>query len=806
MAIKENLKSKSKDFQNELGGNLEVENSIEFRVVITITVIIGILSTFLIEEDNFFIPSVSIFLTLFGSYVSNVRKNKKNWWIKLILSLFMLVAFANFLREAISNPYDPRVPLTNLLIWLQVLHSFDLPRRKDLNYSLFVALILICVTATISRDLYFGFFLVPFGIASLLSLLYNNLSKNKITQLKIEGEKDLVIKTSIKPLIFTILGMVIVFLFMPRYQTMKVKTFPVSIKLPEIPNFQGEVKSKTNKEIKKDKVNGKDVLNIKRNFDKNAYYGFSTELDLNFRGKLSDEIVIKVRSSEKTYLRGMAFDLYDGKNWKMTKPYELRKIFADRPPIYTRMSLEVKKDLSPKRELIQTFYIEKEQSNLVFSSPYAEEVYFPSTYLMADTYGGLRSPVELVEGLTYTVVSSVPEFNKKDLQSLAEPLYISDQDYKKISSDDDFSKALNKIYKLDTHTKSFSEKLKKNMSNINIFTENYFQLPNNISKGIIQLAEEITKKSTNQFDKSMDIQNFLQTNFKYNLEIPEFPEDAETVNYFLFNQKEGYCEHFATSMVVMLRSIGIPSRLVTGFSPGTYNQITAYHEIKSSDAHAWVEVYFPKRGWVIFDPTPGYVANLSQKKNEGNVLALYYLSKIYDFLKKYIPESIINFAKSSLENTINAFILIFSYISKFIFSLDIKSMFIIIIISSFILLLGIFINFKIKTKKQLEQKQNKLKSLFESKLRLEIVNIQESFIKDLEKIGYKYESYYTFNEYLKIISLKNTQLESYFSDFISKTYFLRYGESNLSEKDLENYKKESKLLLEKIIELSTSLK
>jgi hypothetical protein len=74
---------------------------------------------------------------------------------------------------------------------------------------------------------------------------------------------------------------------------------------------------------------------------------------------------------------------------------------------------------------------------------------------------------------------------------------------------------------------------------------------------------------------------------------------------FLFERKQGHCEYFASSMAVMLRTLGIPSRVVNGFRTGEFNDLTSQYVVRASNAHSWVEAYFPNHGWVAFDPTPG---------------------------------------------------------------------------------------------------------------------------------------------------------------------------------------------------------
>ena len=97
---------------------------------------------------------------------------------------------------------------------------------------------------------------------------------------------------------------------------------------------------------------------------------------------------------------------------------------------------------------------------------------------------------------------------------------------------------------------------------------------------------------------------YLKETYPYDLSIPPQREEMDAVEYFLFEQKRGYCEQFSSSLAVMARSLGIPARVATGYAPGEYNPFTGYYDVRASDAHAWVEVYFPGYGWSTFDPTP----------------------------------------------------------------------------------------------------------------------------------------------------------------------------------------------------------
>jgi hypothetical protein len=133
---------------------------------------------------------------------------------------------------------------------------------------------------------------------------------------------------------------------------------------------------------------------------------------------------------------------------------------------------------------------------------------------------------------------------------------------------------------------------------------------------IRKLALEVTHNAHTNYDRALAIQNFLRTDFTYSLNLKI--GGADPLAEFLFDAKEGHCEYFATAMVMMLRSIGIPARIVNGFQMGEYNSLNNYYTVRESDAHSWVEVYFPHTerseiphptptrmgAWVEFDPTP----------------------------------------------------------------------------------------------------------------------------------------------------------------------------------------------------------
>jgi len=118
-----------------------------------------------------------------------------------------------------------------------------------------------------------------------------------------------------------------------------------------------------------------------------------------------------------------------------------------------------------------------------------------------------------------------------------------------------------------------------------------------------ELARRIVRGLDTDADRAAALARYLRGNYGYTLQLPS-REVADPLANFLFTRKKGHCEYFASAMAVMLRTLGIPSRLVTGFQSGIFNPLTELYLIRASDAHSWVEAWLPGRGWVTFDPTP----------------------------------------------------------------------------------------------------------------------------------------------------------------------------------------------------------
>jgi transglutaminase-like putative cysteine protease len=166
----------------------------------------------------------------------------------------------------------------------------------------------------------------------------------------------------------------------------------------------------------------------------------------------------------------------------------------------------------------------------------------------------------------------------------------------------------------------------------------YLQLPNSTPNRVRELARQVAETNPivydisrpnaatqlsgarTNYDKAKAIETYLRS-LRYNERVGFIPEGRDAVDYFLFDSKEGYCVHFASAMIVMLRANGIPSRMVTGMVGGEYDNSSGSTLIRGTASHAWVQVYFPSYGWVNFEPTPAY-GTINRPADPGSVVPL----------------------------------------------------------------------------------------------------------------------------------------------------------------------------------------
>ncbi|MDS1347714.1 transglutaminase TgpA family protein [Planktothrix agardhii] len=571
------------------------EDSLWLRILVQLLVIAGIIATDVAIEEPLNLWAIPV--SIVGATWSWFRRYHRNVPVKFCIAIGMLIALAAFFGRLFGEMNDTRLALARLLIELQVLHSFDLPRRKDLGYSMVIGLILMGVAGTLSQTLAFGPVVLVFLALALPTLILDYRSRLGLGEIQFNSKK-----TPQQPgsginfkslgiifLVVVALGLTI-FTVLPRFPSYQLRTFPVSSPIDMPPGqFNGQrilnpgyVSSGNNNNNNSgaggtglNQETGAGTLND------TFYYGFNTKINQNLRGNLKPQEVLRVRSQARGFWRVVAFDRYTGEGWEISR--NNRAITLRRPRWSYQFNLFPPITNAKTQEVIQSYTVLQQLPSLIPAMNKPNELYFPTEEIAIDPDGNLRSPLELREGMTYTVVSQVPLRDRVQLQAAS---------------------------------KNYPPNIKKY----------YLQVPDQIKEQVRKKTEEILasvhqvaqnkKPLDSNYEKALYLAQYLKQNPNYKLqeEPPFLRENEDLVEAFLFGYQDsppgekitgGYPDHFSTVLTMMLRSIGIPARLVAGFNPGEFNPFTGLYVVKNTDAFAMTEVYFPEYGWFGFNPIPG---------------------------------------------------------------------------------------------------------------------------------------------------------------------------------------------------------
>ena len=295
--------------------------------------------------------------------------------------------------------------------------------------------------------------------------------------------------------------------------------------------------------------------------------GFSERVDLGMIGSVKEDpqIVMRVElpehpaaGEERVYLRGLAFDRYNGRSWSSGGRHRRNlEMIAD--GTFVLRSGGSRSASAFSEPIRQDILLEPLDTSVLFAAPFADAVSGEFAGVQLDNRMGLHLPYPSTSRIRYSVVSRehrmIPEEQTATVIEYAGGIL-----------------------------------------------DRYLQLPED-SDRVAELARGVTHGTTTPYEKTAAVLHHLLSSYTYSLEA-DTSTSTHPIDDFLFTRKSGYCEHYATAMVLMLRSIGIPSRLVTGFLATEWNEFGNYYTVRQRDAHAWVEVYYPRSGWVTMDPTP----------------------------------------------------------------------------------------------------------------------------------------------------------------------------------------------------------
>jgi hypothetical protein len=287
-----------------------------------------------------------------------------------------------------------------------------------------------------------------------------------------------------------------------------------------------------------------------------GYPGFSNTMDTSLRGDLGDEVVLRVRAPAADFWRGQTFTDFDGRSWTV-EPFSGGD--GSDGPDHRIPPADGDLQVDGDADFIQTFYVGVDMPNILFAAPRAMRVLVDATVWYRPD-GALRADVVLPAGSAYTVLSHRADTTAAGLRA-----------------DGDLSR----------------------------FTvpEKYLRVPESTSDRTVALARELALGSASTYDTIQSIQQWLHDHIGYDLDAPVPPDGADAVDHFLFESQRGFCEQIASATAIMLRTLGVPARIATGYVPSDRDEIAGVWISRARDAHAWVEVWFPSFGWVAFDPT-----------------------------------------------------------------------------------------------------------------------------------------------------------------------------------------------------------
>jgi len=304
--------------------------------------------------------------------------------------------------------------------------------------------------------------------------------------------------------------------------------------------------------------------------------GFDETVDLRVYGRIFGDstVVFKAELPQYPngfdgpfYWKGMSLDIYDGMQWSKIKPPRsadfTREMMVNDGDENGTFGPGHIGDLTGLLE--QVIYVDTLGSSVLFGMPDVVRVSGDFPYLIYDTVDySWRTPQESQRNLSYTAYSVLPQYDPDALRNAST----------------DYPDLIRRAY-----------------------IDNFGRGPG-IGRRIVDRAREVTDNKENPYDKAVAIVEYLNSSYSYTLNIPETPSGTSPLAWFLFDTKAGHCEYFATATAVMLRAVGVPARVATGFRGGEWNEFGRFYTVRQDFSHVWVETFFPGHGWVIFDPSP----------------------------------------------------------------------------------------------------------------------------------------------------------------------------------------------------------
>ena len=488
--------------------------------------------------------------------------------VRTLVGLGALAAFV--LVVAASGRLDGllavlRGPLPQLLILLIILHGFEWRDRRTARVGLGISAVVLMYAAGLRVDGAIGWWLLTWAFAFGIAMAKLSVPTDQ-SRASAQAHHGFVRTWTVRTAGVSMAGVATVALL----AVVPIPDGPARLTLPTLIENAGDVPTTGGIAGPDGERRGAADAPVEPGTDRapagqaGGYTGFAETMDTSVRGNLSDEIVMRVRAPEPDYWRGQTFSRFDGRRWYADPQIGTprRGPTIDVPPALG--VIPVADDVTVDR-FVQTYFLEVDMPNVVFHAARPTQI-VAETDVWTRPDGALRATTVLPEGSIYTVVSDRVRVDDALLRRQG-----------------DIGPQLSDLGR---------EVLGR-----------YLDVPVSTSPETIALADELAAGTTSTYDVVRSYEGWLSANVEYDLNAPLPDPGEDAVHDFLFDSQLGFCEQIASALTIMLRTQGVPARLATGYVSGTRDEVAGVFEVRASDAHAWVEVWFPQTGWQAFDPT-----------------------------------------------------------------------------------------------------------------------------------------------------------------------------------------------------------
>jgi protein-glutamine gamma-glutamyltransferase len=463
-----------------------------------------------------------------------------------------------------------------LLLTLQAGRNLVLASRRDLNFACLISLILLLYGAGKALGSYFVAFIILYCLAAIFTFMADHIDV-RLSHAH-GGDSELLTRRMNLPVkgvglaLLTLSLAFVIYLVVPQPPSPRMQVFPASSSW-NYDNRHWEMEAKrqgTGDRGKGDQGNGESDSSSTRSVAERGqgnmvtaaeYGGFQPRLDIvgdRLIGRSEpDAVVLYLQADRPLYARGKVFDAFDGRVWEESSA-----------GIEKRHSREGQFFLGDKpraSDTLQVYTVRHDIPPFIFAANRPVLAAFPGNAIEVDAALTLRAPDRLRKGTVYSVVSRMAEVDKHPCSGVME----AGEEGRAADG-------------------------------------RYLSLYPGVSERLRTLAREATREAMDDLGRAKALEAWLRDNYAYTRDTLLVQWAGNPVEQFLFDLKAGHCELFASSMVVLLRTLDIPARLVTGYYVNRYNPVTGYYEVRRSDGHAWVEAYLEPHGWVTFEPTSSF--------------------------------------------------------------------------------------------------------------------------------------------------------------------------------------------------------